>query len=392
MIAPATFHLHPNAGVLDPQAAGMQALLSCLNKGLPIESGYCNDTPIRQGTGQQQWLDCQTSGSTGAPKTIRRSPASWQASFERAGDLFGLGPADHYAVLGALGHSLSLFAVLEALHIGASLSVLSEMFPKAQVQALQRRAVTALYATPTQLKQLIAAAPPAGVISLPAVQHILVGGGKLLTTDRTRLRSFFPSAQIAEFYGTSETSFITLARHDIPAGSVGRPYPGVEIDIAVTDQTQGYGEVRVRSPYLAQGYVGANTPSILQPDGFVTTGEIGYLDCDGFLFLKGRSDRMFTVSDVNVYPEAIENAVASLETVTACAVVPIPDGNRGNRAVCFVKPATQGCTPAAIRLQCRATLGEAHVPREVRIITDFPMLPSGKPDLVALKIMLEAKA
>ena len=88
------------------------------------------------------------------------------------------------------------------------------------------------------------------------------------------------------------------------------------------------------------------------------------------------------------YFEAIEQAVLSIGGVIACAVVPKVDSLRGNRTVCFVKSINRDCKPSGIRRHCRDLLGEAHVPKEVRLISDFPILPSGKPDLLAIEAML----
>ena len=392
MTPTASFKLNPEADVLDKKAPGVEDLLACLEGASPIQAMYCPSKPIRRGLGSIQWLDCQSSGSTGQPKTIRRTPESWLKSFDHANNLFGSSCRDHYAVFGSLGHSLSLFAVLEALHIGAKISILSGLSPKAQIQALKSRAVSVIYATPTQLKQLRAAGILDGVAAIPSIKRLVVGGGKLLATDRHQLSTFFPTADIVEFYGTSETSFVTLAGMGTPVGSVGAPYPGVEVKIEKESLRHSYGEICVRSPYVAVAYVGDSSKQIVNPNGFVSTGDTGYLDAKGFLFIIGRSDRMFTVSDVNVFPEVIEEAVSSLNCVDTCAVVPNVDDLRGNRAVCFVKPATQDCQPSEIRRHCRELLGEAHVPKEVRMISRFPVLPSGKPDMMALNAMLLARA
>jgi long-chain acyl-CoA synthetase len=201
------------------------------------------------------------------------------------------------------------------------------------------------------------------------------------------LAELFPAAELVEFYGTSETSFITLARADAPPGSVGRPYPNVELEIIRSVGTPDCGEVRVSSPYLAQAYLGPPVKQISQPNGFVLTGEIGCQDANGFLFIKGRADRMITISDVNVYPEAIEGAVAAMESVGACAVVAIADNLRGNRTICFVEPASEKLNPSAVRRHCRETLDEHHVPKRVLPIERIPTLPSGKPDLQTLQKM-----
>ncbi|MEH6737937.1 MAG: AMP-binding protein [Sulfitobacter sp.] len=385
------FRLHPQAEVVDLGAPSLATLIDCLNDGRTIHASQRSRRPITMGSGSEQWLECETSGSTGKPKTIRRSPESWMTSFDLAKTLFDVSERDHYAVLGSLGHSLSLFAALEALHIGAKLSVISEMSPKTQLQALQSRSVTVMYATPTQLRQLFTSISRNEDTPIKSVRRILVGGGKLFLGEQERIASLFPAANVTEFYGTSETSFVTYSGATTPSGSVGRLYPGVDVMISDNRDPTVCGEIRVRSPYLAEAYAGSIKDPLIQVDGFVSTGEIGYRDEDGFFFIKGRRDRMVTISDVNVYPEAIEQTVASFDGVKACAVVSKADDLRGNRTVCYVEALSDHFDLSELRRFCRERLGGKHVPKELLIIPAIPVLPSGKPDLNSLQELASAQ-
>ncbi len=387
----ASFRLHSKFAVLDLGTPGIASLIECLKDGRTIHASQRSRTPITKGSRADQWLECETSGSTGTPKTIRRSPASWIASFNLAKTLFDISAGDHYAVFGSLGHSLSLFATLEALHIGAKLSVLSEMSPKTQLQTLQSRSVTVMYATPTQLRQLFTSISRKKDSPIRGVRCILVGGGKLFGGEHERIASLFPAANVTEFYGTSETSFVAFAGAGTPSGSVGRLYPGVDVKISGSSDPTVCGEIRVRSPYLAEAYMGSVKDLLIQHDGFVSTGEIGYRDKDGFLFIKGRRDRMITISDVNVYPEAIEQTVASFDGVKACAVVVAPDNLRGSRTVCFIETSSDQLDVSDLRRFCREQLDEKHVPKEIRIVFAIPVLPSGKHDLKFLQKLASAR-
>lgn len=385
------FRLHPQAAVVDLGAPSVATLIDCLNEGRTIHASQRSRKPITMGSGSEQWLECETSGSTGKPKTIRRSPKSWMASFDLAKTLFDVSERDHYAVLGSLGHSLSLFASLEALHIGAKLSVISGMSPKTQLQSLRSRSVSVMYATPTQLRKLFTSISPNEDTLVRSVRRILVGGGKLFHGEQERISSLFPAANVTEFYGTSETSFVTYSCASTPSGSVGRMYPGVDVKISDNRGLTACGEIRVRSAYLAEAYVGSIKDPLIQLDGFASTGEIGYQDKDGFVFIKGRRDRMVTISDVNVYPEAIEQTVASFDGVKACAVVSKADDLRGNRTVCFVEALSDRFDLSDLRRFCRERLGEKHVPKELLIIPAIPVLPSGKPDLNSLHELASAQ-
>lgn len=312
-----------------------------------------------------------TSGSTGQPRRILRTQASWTASFAVNAGL-GIGPGARVAVLGRLVHSLSLYGAIEGLHLGAEVHLLADLRPDRQRQALALRRISHLYATPAQLRLLLD-----GHGSCPDLRLILVGGSKLDPALRAALVSLAPGALVREFYGAAETSFITLADDTTPEASVGRPYPGVELDLDPA------GEVWVRSPYLFLRYADPATATGTRwRDGWLSVGEIGALK-DGYLILKGRAGRMVTVADQNVFPEEIEALLHSLEGVTRAAVLPVPDRKRGTVLVAVI----QGRRSAEEAILCtlRRELGPLKAPKALIWRDDWPCLASGKTDLTALE-------
>mgnify|MGYP001800573229 CR=1 FL=1 len=125
----------------------------------------------------------------------------------------------------------------------------------------------------------------------------------------------------------------------------------------------------------------------------MSAGEIGQIDAQGHVWLMGREDRMITVGDESVFPEAVEACIAALPEVTECAVLPRADPKRGHHLVAIVAGAAPDPDLAVrIRATCRADLGAARTPKDVLWHADFPRLRSGKPDLIALRRWLEAQA
>ena len=309
-----------------------------------------------------------TSGSTGTPRRIRRTQASWTASFAVNAGL-GIGPSARVAVLGRLVHSLALYGAVEGLHLGAEVHLLDSLRPDRQRRALADRRITQLYATPAQLRLL------AGAQGLcPDLRVVLVGGSKLDPGLRAALADMAPAAEIREFYGAAETSFITIADAATPPDAVGRPYPGVTLTLDPT------GEVWVKSPYLFLGYEGGDGGARWR-DGWLSVGEIGALQ-DGHLVLRGRAGRMVTVADQNVFPEEIETLMQTLPGVLRAAVLPIADPLRGAVLVAVVQ-GDPGAEPA-ILAALRAALGPLKSPKALIWRQDWPSLPSGKTDLRAL--------
>jgi long-chain acyl-CoA synthetase len=203
---------------------------------------------------------------------------------------------------------------------------------------------------------------------------ILVGGGHLDAATKARVAQMAPNARLHEFYGAAETSFITLSDATTPEGSVGAPYPGVEIDIRD-------GLVWVRSPYLFDHYAEGSSATTQTRKGWVTVGEMGEMR-DGYLFLTGRADRMFTVADRNYHPEAAEAALSQIDGVHGVAVLPMMDDMRGAVPVALYHGMI---TPDDLQSAARTT--GIQIRRTYRL-SDWPALPSGKPNLTALAALL----
>jgi long-chain acyl-CoA synthetase len=336
------------------QVIGLEAFrIGALDQPAPVAS----DQPV---------FETLTSGSTGAPRRILRTQASWLASFA-VNERFGIGPGARVAVLGRLVQSLALYGAVEGLHLGAEVHLLDLLRPDRQRQALADRKITHLYATPAQLRLL-------GPGLCPNLRLALVGGSKLDTALRAALNAMAPAAQVREFYGAAETSFISLADEAAPEASVGRAYPGVEISVEA-------GEVWVKSPYLFIGY--ASDPGNARwRDGWLSVGEVGRLE-EGYLYLKGRAGRMVTIADQNVFPEEIEGFLATLPGVQQAAVLPVADAQRGAVLVAFLRG--DPSMDAAITTALRARLGPLMAPKRLIWLEEWPTLPSGKTDLAALE-------
>ncbi len=335
--------------------------------------------------GQSGFFQTLSGGSSGHPRRIRRTVQSWQASFRTNEGLFDITAADRSAVLGGLTHSLALYGALEALHLGADLFLLSPLRPDRQVRMLLRHRVTILYATPTQLRQLDCAG-----LTCPDLRVLLVGGAKLDETTRKLVGAIFPNASVHEFYGASETSFITMADRKAPAESVGRPYPGVQIAIRKGDgRACAAGEtgwVWVKSPLCFAGYGEGRSGGCKTEDGWLTVGELGYVSQHGYLYLKGRNDRMVTIADQNAYPEEVEAVLLAQDSVRKVAVLARPDAQRGTVFVAFVELENkQPRNSDGLLRACRQALGAGKTPKEISFVSELPVLPSGKADLQILE-------
>ncbi|MBC7480104.1 MAG: AMP-binding protein [Pseudorhodobacter sp.] len=325
-----------------------------------------------EGPAPETGFETLTSGSTAAPRRIRRQAASWTRSFAVNAGLFGIGPGLRVAVLGRLSQSLALYGAMEAVQLGAELHLLDGMRPDRQAAALASVRVQLIYATPAQMRGLVEAG-----VDWPDLARVVIGGSKLDAGLRAELVARAPGAMLNEFYGAAETSFITLAGPDSPADSVGRLYPGVNL---VVDALAGeVGQIWVKSPYLFDGYAGEG-PTRWR-DGYVSVGEMGRLEGD-HLYLAGRAGRMVTVADQNVFPEEVETFLHGLPGVRRAAVLPVQDARRGQHLVAVLQG--DSGVEAAVMAALRQRLGVLRAPKRVIWVQDWPELPSGKTDLQQL--------
>lgn len=394
------FQWHPSArlfaGALEImrpkvlQSLGFQAIsatdtpkaLARLGASLGSGDGFClneGNLPNECSVAKGHFLTL-TGGSTGAPKVIWRSQASWTASFAINRDLFGLTSHDRFAVFGQLSHSLALYGVLEGLHLGLDVHALAGLSPSAQRSALKVHQATILYATPTQLRLLATGRTN----PLPHVRLILCGGGQIDHSTAQNIANLCPKAELRIFYGAAETSFITLSEPTTPPGSVGKAYPGVTFEVREPD-----GEIWVKSPYLFEGYASSNDGAERDNNGFISIGELGQMAPDGSLTIKGRKTRIVTIADQNVHLENVERVIGVLVGVTACAVLAQPDTRRGHRLVAIIEGLQDAQRAQHIKEHCRHELSAHVTPKTVLFIDALPLLPSGKTDLVALTHWLE---
>lgn len=371
------FKPHPDAEFIDLSPNGCQATLldrfwEMIDAGQePVigQSGIISaDTQTDRGVFQ-----CETGGTSGKPKRIRRTTESWLASIRVMFEKY-TNSAESYGILGNLGHSLAFYAAVEAQIIGNRCVSVVGRSPKEQAQQFASAGVDVIYATPTQMRLLSKSQSV-----LKNVQVVFIGGGRLDPETRTQVQSLNPNAQILQFYGAAETSFITLAEPHHDAASVGMAFPGVEIDIQNTD-SDGIGDVWVKSPYVFSGYAQGHAPDTHWQDGWLTIGELGKIDDAGQLFLSGRKSRVFAVADKTIYPEDIEQYLNTQTEVIASAVFPVDDALRGARIYVAL------CSEHIDDNRIQGMLGELKE-RGVMVdrwriygLDDWPMLMSGKPN------------
>ncbi|HVA02604.1 MAG TPA: AMP-binding protein [Acidimicrobiales bacterium] len=205
-------------------------------------------------------------------------------------------------------------------------------------------------------------------------------------------------------YTSTESSLGTGTRpeddDDVVATTVGRPVPGVELEVVDDDGTMvsdgEVGRVRLRSGAVLRGYVGdlasgamvdlVATAAVLDGEGWVTTGDLGWLGDDGNLRLAGRVSEMYIRGGYNVYPAEVEAVLGEVPGVAQVAVVGAPDRILGEIGVAFVVPAEDSAPPTLddLRAACRARVADYKAPDRLHLEVELPVTSMAKVDKRAL--------
>ncbi|MEU8779223.1 class I adenylate-forming enzyme family protein [Streptomyces sp. NPDC048606] len=272
-----------------------------------------------------------TSGTTGAPKAVRLSHRNLTVNAAQTAHMHQV---DEHSVLFNHLPTLHLMHVTVAATAGATHVLWRGADVAAAVTAADAHRATHYYSLPVRLAAL-AADPRLGELEAPALRAVL-SGGSALSPDAAGVLGQHFGVPVVQGYGLAETSPTThLSDLDRPrAGSSGVLVPGAESRVVdpttrATLPVGERGEIQVRGPQLMLGYLGRDLALDVDPDGWFSTGDIGYTDPDGSLFVVDRIKDVFKCDNWLVSPTEIERVLLRHPAVADCVVVDAPHESRG---------------------------------------------------------------
>ncbi|KGD89325.1 long-chain fatty acid--CoA ligase [Achromobacter sp. RTa] len=217
--------------------------------------------------------------------------------------------------------------------------------------------------------------------------RLTMGGGMAVQRSVADRWQALTGRSLAQAYGLTETSpAVTINPLDVKVftGSIGLPVPSTDISIRDDEGRElgigESGEICVRGPQVTQGYWKRpdETALVLYPDGFLRTGDIGYVDENGYVFLIDRKKDMILVSGFNVYPNEVEDAAALHPGVKEVAAVGVPDERSGEAVKLYVIRKDPALDAETLIAHCRQQLTGYKVPRYVEFREDLPRTNVGK--------------
>lgn len=332
-----------------------------------------------------------TSGTTGHPKGVRRnapSPAQIAAAERMRSMIYGLKPGARALLPGPLYHSAPNSFGLRSGRLGGALVLMPRFEPEEFLRLIQEERIDTIFMVPTMFIRLMKLpAAVRGKYDMSSLRHVIHAAAPC-PADVKRAMIEWWGPVIYEFYGSTESGAVTFANSEDALnkpGTVGKIAPGAELRFIGDDGSilpQGeIGEIYSRISDNPD-FTYHNKPekrAEIERDGFITSGDVGYIDEDGYVFICDRKRDMVISGGVNIYPAEIEAALHAVPGVHDCAVFGIPDDEFGEALMAVVEPQA-GVTLdiADIRAQLKNSLADYKVPKHVEILNNLPREDSGK--------------
>ena len=353
------------------------------------------DAPLRVGPDQTPMV-IFTSGTTGRPKGVSfhnwlPADPEWRRRYQEAiASTPPRPPRSRVLLTLPLHHAAGPFEMTLAHQVGGCAYLLPRFDALTALELISTHRINHWMAVPTMLLRVRAL--PEAVRSrhdLSSLRTLYMGAAAVPQGLKEWIAAELGPDVLWEQYGSSETSAITrmdpsnqLSR----PGSSGRAFPGVAIRIldehGIECAPGTAGEIAVRTPTLIARYItGGNLPeSVLSADGFFRTGDVGYLDEDGYLYITDRLKDMIISGGVNLYPAEIEAALVEHPDIVDAAVIGRPHPDLGEQPVAFLEMRDQSMTvpPDDLREFLAPRLARFKHPRGTVTVAALPRNPAGK--------------
>jgi long-chain acyl-CoA synthetase len=335
------------------------------------------DEPIAPGTGsfaepspESDALLVFSSGTTGMPKAVRHTHRSLGAAIRHWRSGLQMTPSDRMQIVTPASHILGLLNIMTALDTGAWLRLHPRFDIDVMLHHLEADRITIEMAV-APIALALAAHPRLESFDLSSLRYIMWCATPV-TPSIAETVSRRTGVGWLTAYGTSELPVIACnPLDDVRLDTVGRPVPGVDVRVGE------HGEIQARSESLMAGYLPDEATAEVFCDGWYRTGDVGWLDSDGYLRITDRSKEMIKVRGFQVAPAEIEAVLHGHPAVKDCAVFGIPDAVNGEAIVAAVATHTPVGAVELIDL-VGDRLATYKRLADVVFVPEIPRLPSGK--------------
>lgn len=319
-----------------------------------------------------------TSGTTGFPKGVVHTYGNhWWSAMGSALNL-GIHSNDKWLIPLPLFHVSGLSTSIKSVIYGMPIYLLEKFNVDQAHQAIMTKGVTIASVVTIMVQRLI---EKLGEDKYPkAFRCFLLGGGPAPLNLLEKARKM--QVPIFQSYGMTETTsqIATLSAHDAlqKIGSAGKPLVPAQLKIKPITENDPIGEIQVNGPMVTKGYFkreDANKKTF--KNGWLATGDLGYLDEDGFLYVVDRRSDLIISGGENIYPTEIENVLASMDKVKEVGVTGKPDDTWGEVPVAFVVKEEE-VSVEEIRDYAKDQIAKYKLPKDIYFVEDLPRNASNK--------------
>lgn len=353
-----------------------------------LEAFVAGPPPLHQSDPGATAAIVYTNGTTGRPKGAELTHFQLFMSADTPGRLFGIRDDDVVLAVVPFTSVFGLSTVLGVcVRFAATMTLLPHADPARVLERVQRDRVSVIVGLPSLYMSLLHQ-PDLEAWDLSTLRTGVCGGAPIAARVVDDVERTF-GIRVLEGYGLTETASTTtfnVSRQERRIGSAGKPFYGVEVQIrdargrVAPPGRQHVGEVVVRGVNVMRGYHGdPSGTAAAMAGGWLHTGDLGYLDEDGFLFVLGRKQDVILRGGRTVYPREVEDALFSHPAVAEAAVIGVPDDRLGTavRAVVVLRPG-QRADEAELTAHVRERLASYKVPAAIEFHDRLPVDATGR--------------
>lgn len=326
-----------------------------------------------------------TSGTTGFPKGVCQTVSNHSSSAISSALNLGISEKDTWLCTVPIFHISGFSIVVRSLLYGMKIRLYEKFDAKKCAREIMEGTVTKMSVVSVILENILSEMEQAGQKAHPHFTTALAGGGPVPVDYLKRAEKL--DLRVAQTYGMTETSSqtATLANEDAMThtGSAGKPLFFNEIKIDVKDG-DSIGEILIRGPHVTPKYIGRFKDKPTTIDGWLHTGDVGYLDEQGYLYVVDRRSDLIISGGENIYPAEIENILLGHPNVKEAGVCGVEHDKWGQVPVAFIVAKKQMTEQEIIHF-CTQHLANYKVPKQVHFVSRLPR--SGSNKLLRRKLM-----
>ena len=322
-----------------------------------------------------------TSGTTGTPKGAQRNASA--AGMGALANLVSVVPYHRDDIVfcpAPMFHSFGLLTFVVCAGLGTTMVLPEKFDPEESLRLIEEHGATAASFVPVMIKRIVSLPDEVKArYDLSSLRVVLASGSAISPELRAAATELFGEV-LYDLYGSTEIGWVTIATPEAMKSrpkTVGQPVPGIEIAVFSSDGEKlganETGELYIKSDTLFEGYTSGESKD--ERDGYMSIGDVGRVDEEGYLFIEGRADDMVIVGGENVYPIEIEEVIEAIDGVEEAAVLGVTDEEYGEVLAAFI---VGSASEDQVAKTCKEELASFKVPRRIEKVDELPRTSTGK--------------